>query len=120
MTYFQKGIDQLLIQLSLTCFVLSRNGLGGCYKSSGTLTKLLQNGIPVEDDENDFEIQPREAGDTEYQFEKNNIEVDDNGKYFDSQPEIKDGKRMPTLYEVMQDEDFLAELRLGNELLNEL
>lgn len=33
------------------------------------------------------------------------------------QPEIVDGKRMPTLYEVMQDDDFLPELRQNNELL---
>ena len=28
-----------------------------------------------------------------------------------------DDKRMPTLYEVLEDEDFLPELRAGNELL---
>lgn len=96
------------------------NGLGASFKTSGTLTKLLQNGIPVEEDDQDFEIQPREPGDTDLLFEKNNLEVDENGQFKEKQPEVVDGKRMPTLHEVMQDEDFLAELRLSNELLTSL
>ena len=30
---------------------------------------------------------------------------------------IQDGKRMPTLYEVMEDDDFVAEMRQSNEHL---
>jgi hypothetical protein len=31
-----------------------------------------------------------------------------------------DGRRMPTLYDLMADDDFLPELRHGNELLLKL
>lgn len=33
------------------------------------------------------------------------------------QPEIKDGRRMPTLYEVLEDDDFMPEFRQNNEML---
>ena len=49
--------------------------------TSGTLTKLLQNGVPVEEDDNDFMIQPREKGETQLLFERNNIDVDEDGQY---------------------------------------
>jgi hypothetical protein len=32
------------------------------YKSSGMLNKLLQTGFHIEDDDEDFNIKPREAG----------------------------------------------------------
>jgi hypothetical protein len=37
--------------------------------------------------------------------------VDADGKYILPQAEIVDGKRMPTLYEVINDDDFIPELR---------
>jgi hypothetical protein len=43
--------------------------------------------------------------------------VDADGKYILPQPLIVDGKRMPTLYEVLNDDDFIPELRQKNELL---
>jgi hypothetical protein len=50
-------------------------------------------------------------------FERNNIEFDLQGNPVVPQPSFLDGKRMPTLYEVMDDDDFLPELKLNNELL---
>ena len=43
--------------------------------------------------------------------------MDADGKYILPQAVIVDGKRMPTLYEVINDDDFIPELRQKNELL---
>lgn len=53
--------------------------------TSGALTKLLQNGIQVEEDDADFQIEPREKGETQLLFEKNNIDVDEDGNYITPQ-----------------------------------
>jgi len=51
------------------------------YKSSGTLTKLLQAGIPIEEDDSEFELPARtsanEGGQQKLLFDFNNIDVDE-------------------------------------------
>ena len=59
----------------------------------------------------------RDPGEHMLLFERNNQEIDDEGNYTYPQPEIVDGRRMPTLYEVIEDDDFLPELRQNNALL---
>ena len=79
------------------------------------MTKLLQMGVRVEDDDDDFVLEPRKPGQTQLCFTQNNIEVDkESGQYLTEQPKIVDGRRMPTLQEVMADPDFLPELKQNN------
>lgn len=54
---------------------------GDNFKTTGTLTKLLQSGVQVEEDDFEFEIEPRGKGEVEFHFDKNNLEVDDNGNF---------------------------------------
>ena len=52
------------------------SGINNQYKGSGTLTKLLQMGVQVEDDDDDFMLEPRKPGQDQLLFTQNNIEVD--------------------------------------------
>lgn len=96
-------------------------GLNKQFKASGTLAKLLQLGVQVEDDDEEFELAPRKPGQSPMVFTENNMDIDkDTGNYMKEQPKVVDGRRMPTLEEVMADPDFLPELRQNNELLLKL
>jgi len=82
------------------------------------LTKLLQLGIPVEEDDAFFELEDRkEEGGAQLKFNENNIDFNEKGLRINPLPEIIDGRRMPTIEEVLDDDDFLAELKTNNELL---
>jgi len=75
-------------------------------------------GVKVEDDDEDFELEPRKPGQNQMLFTQNNMEVDKNTcEFLYPQPTIVEGRRMPTLYEVMADDDFLPEFIQNNELL---
>lgn len=49
--------------------------------TSGTLTKLLSNGIQIEDDDADFVLEPKPKDEHQMKFIHNNIDVDFNGNY---------------------------------------
>ena len=87
-------------------------------KTTGMLSKMLQMGVQVEEDDADFELPIKPAGQDEQHLHENNIVVD--GLSDVHKPKIVDGRRMPTLHEVLADDDFLAELRQGNEALLKL
>lgn len=87
------------------------------------LTMMLSMGVQVEEDDADFDLPVRPPGQHEKMLNQNNISVDDNGNSLLGDlhtPQIVDGRRMPTLHEVLSDDDFLLELRQGNELLLKL
>ena len=76
--------------------------------------------MQVEEDDDQFKLDPFTPGQPKNIFELNYLDVDETGAFIDEQPEIKEGRRQPTLYEVMEDDDFLPELRLNNESLIKL
>ena len=69
--------------------------------------------MQVEEDDDDFNLELRQETDLVPQFDRNNLGINPSIP----QPEIQDGRRMPTLYEIMEDDDFLPELRQQNEVL---
>ena len=88
------------------------------FQTSGTLTKLLQLGTAVEEDDGLFELEDRkEGGGAQLKFNENNIDFDEKGIRLNPHPEINDGRRMPSIEEVLDDDDFIAELKSNNELL---
>ena len=62
---------------------------------------MLTSGVCVEKDDDEFELKPRDKADLTFSFDKNNIEVNAEGKFLGDELIVKDGKRMPTLAEVM-------------------
>ena len=49
--------------------------------TSGTLTKLLLNGIQIEDDDADFQLEVRDKDEHQLKFDKNNLDVDVYGNF---------------------------------------
>ena len=42
---------------------------------------MLQSGVQVEEDDDDFVLEPKKAGQQQLKFDENNIEIDDKGNY---------------------------------------